>query len=252
MSEKTQHLVFPITGMTCANCVATVERNIKKLDGVRTASVNLASERASVEFDPSTVDQEKIVERIQRVGYGIATGEADLLLQRLSDDSDARRLERALLTLDGVTEANASLATERDRVSYIPTVVSQAEIRRSIKEAGFEALESTGQIEDVEREAREREIRRQRNLLIFGLTFTVPLFLLSMLGDLGIVPEAVTRTDWYRWLMFTLATPVQFYVGRQYYDGAFKALRNRSANMDVLIAMGSSAAYFYSLPVLFK
>lgn len=251
MSEKTQHLVLPITGMTCANCVATVERNIKKLEGVRAASVNLASERASVEFDPFFVDQEQIVERIQRAGYGVATGEADLLLQRLSDDNDVRRLERALLMLDGITEVNANLATDRVRVRYIPTVVSQSEIRRAIKDAGFEALESTGQIEDVEREAREREIRRQRNLLILGLSFTVPLFLLSMLGDLGILPEAIVRADWYRWLMFTLATPVQFYVGWQYYDGAFKALRSRSANMDVLIAMGSSAAYFYSLPVLF-
>ncbi|HEY47908.1 MAG: haloacid dehalogenase [Anaerolineae bacterium SM23_ 63] len=251
MSEKTQHLVLPITGMTCANCVATVERNLKKLDGVRTASVNLASERASIEFDPSTIDQAKIIERIQRAGYGVATGEADILLQRLSDDNDARRLERALLKLDGITEANVNLATERIRVRYIPTVVSQSEIRRAIKEVGFEALESTDQIEDVEREAREREIGRQKNLLIFGLSFTVPLFLLSMLGDLGIVPEAIVHTDWYRWLMFLLATPVQFYVGWQYYDGAFKALRNLSANMDVLIAMGSSAAYFYSLPVLF-
>ncbi|HEY47343.1 MAG TPA: heavy-metal-associated domain-containing protein, partial [Anaerolineae bacterium] len=80
MSEKTEHLVLPITGMTCANCVATVERNLKKLDGVRTASVNLASERASIEFDPSTIDQAKIIERIQRAGYGVATGEADILL----------------------------------------------------------------------------------------------------------------------------------------------------------------------------
>jgi Cu+-exporting ATPase len=251
MSDETQHLVLPITGMTCANCVATVERNIKKLNGVHAASVNLASERASVEYDPILVNQEEIVARIQRAGYDVATGEADLLLQRLSDDNDARRLERALLSLEGIVEANANLATDRIRVRYIPTVVSQSEIRRAVKEAGFEALESFGQIEDVERKAREQEIRRQRNLLIFGLSFTVPLFLLSMLGDLGIVPEAIVHADWYRWLMFLLATPVQFYVGWQYYDGAYKALRNLSANMDVLIAMGSSAAYFYSLPVLF-
>ncbi|HEY44640.1 MAG TPA: copper-translocating P-type ATPase [Anaerolineae bacterium] len=237
--------------MTCANCVATIERNLKKLEGVNTANVNLASERASVEYDPSLLDEKKIIERIQRAGYGVATGEADLMLKRLSDDSDARRLERALFIQDGIVEANASLATERVRVRYIPTVTSQAEIRRAIKDAGFEVHESVDRMEDVEGEAREREIRRQRNLLIFGLSITLPLFLMSMLGDLGIVPEAIVRTDWYRWLMFVLATPVQFYVGWQYYDGAFKALRNRSANMDVLIAMGSSAAYFYSLPVLF-
>jgi Cu+-exporting ATPase len=251
VSDKTKHLTLPITGMTCANCVATVERNIKKLDGVNTVNVNLASERASVEYDPSRLDEKNIIERIQRAGYGVATGEADLILKRLSDDSDTRRLEKALLTLDGIVEANASLATERVRVRYIPTVTSQAEIRHAIKDAGFETHEPVDRTEDVEREAREREIGRQRRLLAIGLSFTVPLFLMSMLGDLGLLPEGVVNAGWYRWLMFVLATPVQFYVGWQYYDGAYKALRNGSANMDVLIAMGSSAAYFYSLPVLF-
>jgi len=136
-------------------------------------------------------------------------------------------------------------------VRYIPTVVSQGEIRRAIKDAGFEVLESPGMMEDMERKAREKEISRQRNLLIVGLSFTLPLFLLSMLRDFGLLPETIVDSRWLNWLMFALATPVQFYVGWQYYDGAYKALRNRSANMDLLIAMGSSAAYFYSLPVLF-
>ncbi|TET84978.1 MAG: copper-translocating P-type ATPase, partial [Anaerolineales bacterium] len=237
--------------MTCANCVVTVERNLKKLEGVHSASVNLASERASLEFDPTVLDQGAILERIRRAGYDVAMGEADLVLKRLSDDNDARRLERALLTREGIAEATVNLATERAWVRYIPTVVSQGEIRRAIKDAGFEVLESPGMMEDMERKAREKEISRQRNLLIVGLSFTLPLFLLSMLRDFGLLPETIVDSRWLNWLMFALATPVQFYVGWQYYDGAYKALRNRSANMDLLIAMGSSAAYFYSLPVLF-
>jgi Cu+-exporting ATPase len=236
--------------MTCANCVATVERNLKKLDGVSYTSVNLASERASVAYDPDKLDQATILERIRRAGYDVALGEADLVLQRLSDDNDVRRLEQALLDRDGVVEAKVNLTTERARVRYIPTVVSQTDLRRTVREAGFEALEVEGEFEDVERLAREREIGRQRRLLITGLTLTLPLFLFSMARDFSLLPVTIAQASWAPWLMFVLATPVQFYVGWQYYDGAYKALRNRSANMDVLIAMGSSAAYFYSLPVL--
>jgi Cu+-exporting ATPase len=173
MAEKTTHLTLPITGMTCANCVATIERNLKKLEGVRSASVNLSSERASVEFDPRQLDQQAVIGRIRRAGYDIAQGEADLLIRRLGDDNDARRLEKALLSLDGVTEASVILAREIARVKYIPTVVSQAEIRRAVGAEGFEAVASQGKVEDVERQARQREIKRQQHLLLVGSVFTV-------------------------------------------------------------------------------
>lgn len=246
MAESTRHLKLPITGMTCANCVSTVERNLKKLEGVNTVSVNLASERASLEFDPSVLDQGAIINKIRQAGYDVAMGDADLVLQRLGDDNDARRLEKVLLAREGVVSVAVNIASERVRVRYIPTVVSQAEIHRAVQQIGFEVLESDDGVEDVERKAREREIQRQRNLLIIGLAFTLPLFVLSMLRDFMLIPATIDLN----WVMFVLATPVQFYVGWQYYVGAFKALRNRSANMDVLISMGSSAAYFYSLPVL--
>ncbi len=236
--------------MTCANCVATVERNINKLEGIRSASVNLSSERAIVEYDPNLLNQEDIIARIRRAGYDIAVGEADLLIQRLSDDNDARRLERSLLEQEGVLDASVNLASERAHIQYIPTIISQGELRNVIRSVGFETLQITGEVEDVERKAREKEIQHQKNLLIVGLVFTIPLFLMSMLRDLGLVPSEIAEAPWYEWVMFLLATPVQFYVGAQYYQGAFKALRNKSANMDVLIAMGSSAAYFYSIPVM--
>ncbi|HUG33324.1 MAG TPA: heavy metal translocating P-type ATPase [Anaerolineales bacterium] len=246
----TKQLTLPITGMTCANCVATVERNLKKLDGVNTAVVNLSSERATVDFDAAKLGIADMIARVQRAGYGVATGEAELVIKRLSDDNDARRLEKALLKLEGVLDAQVTYASEKARLRYVPTVISQAEIRAAVSQAGFEAVELGGDAEDAEAKAREAEIKHQSHLLFIGALFTIPLFLYSMAIDLGLIASAGHgNNDLSRYIMWFLATPVQFYVGWQYYVGAFKALRNRSANMDVLIAMGSSAAYFYSIPV---
>ena len=127
MTDSKQ-IILPITGMTCANCVATVERNLKKVDGVQFASVNLSSERATVELDPAEAGLGDLIARIERTGYGIATGEADLLIQRMSDDNDARRIEKAILQVEGVVGVQVSYSTERAKVRYIPTVVSQVDI----------------------------------------------------------------------------------------------------------------------------
>jgi len=256
-----KQLTLPITGMTCANCVATVERNLKKVNGVADVAVNLSSERATIAFDPTLVGLGDLIGRIERAGYGVAAGEADLLIKRLSDDNDARRLQKALTALEGVLDAQVNFAAERARVRYVPTLVSQSDLRRSIVSAGFEAVESGGEAEDAEAKARTAEISHHRRMLAVGLVFTVPLFVLSMGRDLDLLPSFFYApggrmegmpmvAGWFNWVLLFLATPVQFYVGGQYYLGAYKALRNRSANMDVLIAMGSSAAYFYSLPVV--
>lgn len=243
-------ITLPITGMTCANCVVTVERNLKKQEGVENAVVNLASERATVTFDPTLVNLEALTGRIEYAGYGIATGDADLIIKRLADDNDARRLEKALLTLEGVLEAHVALATEKARVRYVPTIVSQAEIRKAVAQAGFEALELGGDADDAEAKARAAEIAHQKRMLVTGLIFTLPLFIFSMARDFGLF-GMWAHADWVHWLMLAFATLVQFYVGAQYYVGAYKAIRNGAANMDVLVALGTTAAYVYSLPIVF-
>jgi P-type Cu+ transporter len=262
----TKQITLPITGMTCANCAATIERNLKKLPATQNVTVNLASERASLEFDPAQLGQSDILARIEKAGYGVAMGEAVLPIKRLSDESDAQRLERALSKVEGVVKAQVSYATEKATVTYIPTVVSQNDLRRTVSEAGFEAVLVEGSSEDAERIAREREIRHQQQLLIVGLIFTVPLFVLSMARDFGLLNglfggmpgmlhlmpgmAPMMVAPWFNWLLLALATPVQFYVGWQYYVGAYKSLRNGAANMDVLIAMGTTVAYVYSIAVL--
>ncbi len=245
----TKQLTIPITGMTCANCVASVERNLKKLDGIETAVVNLSSERATFDFDPNLLTLNSVIARVERAGYGVATGEAELIIKRLADDNDARRLEKALNDLEGVLEAQVTFTTEKARITYVPTIVTPTELRQAVSAAGFDSLELNGDMEDAEAKARAAEIANQRQLLITGLLFTVPLFLFSMARDFSLLPMW-SHDPWANWLMFVLATPVQFYVGWQYYVGGYKALRNGSANMDVLVAMGSSVAYFYSIVIM--
>ncbi len=241
---------LPITGMDCANCATAVERNIKKLPGVNIANVNLTTERAAVEYDKKTTKLSEIVTKIEKAGYGIAVGEADLLVKNISDDRDGNRLEQALRVLEGVISVNVNWVTGKTKVMYIPTILSQIDIRKQIKLSGFEAMILGDQFEDTEGLAREKEIMEQKHLMLLGLLFSVPLFTLSMSRDFGLL-GSWAHQPWVNWLMLILATPVQFYVGKQYYRGAIQSLRNGAANMDVLVALGSTAAYLYSLPVLF-
>ena len=145
--------------------------------------------------------------------------------------------------LEGVLEATVSYTQERARVRYIPTLVSQADLRKAVSAAGFEAIQLGGEAEDAERLARQKEIAEQKRLLIIGVIFTLPLFILAMGRDFGLW-GMWAHSSWVNWLMAVLATPVQFYVGWQYYVGAFKSLRNGSANMDVLDRDGIIGSLF--------
>ncbi|MGQ9627369.1 MAG: heavy metal translocating P-type ATPase [Anaerolineae bacterium] len=243
-----RQLLLPIVGMTCANCAMTIERNLKKIPGVAEAAVNFASERATVSYDPEKVKLEDLVAIVRDLGYDVATARTEIPIAGMTCANCALTVEQALKRTVGVLQANVNFASERAAVEYIPTLVSMTDFRRAVGEAGYHVIEAAEEtLEDAERAARQAEIARQRKLLIIGLIFTIPTFLLSLLPDLGLVPDFA----WRKFLLLTLATPVQFYVGLQYYVGGFKSLRAGSANMDVLIAMGSSAAYIYSLITTF-
>lgn len=247
---ETKRVILPIKGMTCANCVATVERNVKKVEGVQDAVVNLSTEKATIGYDDHVATLGDMVARIRRAGYDVAQAEGEFIIKHLSDSADALRLESSLKAIEGILDVSINLATEKASIKYIPTIISQADIRAQIKRTGFEAVILGDEAEDAEATARKKEVKQQWNLLLMGIIFTVPLFILSMGRDLGIIPAAIGEQSWYNWLLLALATPVQFIVGAQYYSGAFKSLRNKSPNMDVLVAMGSSVAYFYSIPIL--
>lgn len=266
LNAQSTVLSFGVTGMTCTSCAATIERNLRKVPGVQTAKVNFASERATVTFDPSQARLPDLIAGVERAGYGVATGQADVTIQGLQSPEDTARLEKNLTALEGVLSATVTATTAH--IEYVPTITSEAELYRAVRAAGFDTVEQAAEPSDVEALARQREYREQRRLVIVGLLFTVPLFLLAMGKDFSLLPEFFYEPGhdlmatqmggmhpakpWFDWLMLALAIPVQFYVGWGFYVGAYKALRNGVANMDVLIAMGSSVAFLYSLPVTFR
>lgn len=253
-----QKVELPITGMTCASCVNTVERVLKKTEGVSQANVNLATERAAVELDGSALNINLLIDRIQNAGYGVATAQVELPITGMTCAACVRNVERALKKVDGVLEANVNLATERATVSYLPNMVRRGDLVKSVEKSGYGVidLDDAAQPEDTEAAIRQAEIDHQRRLLIIGIIFTVPLFIISMMYHFQ--HTFMWLMDTFPWLMWegwpfvfgALATPVMFVLGRQYIDGAIKAARNRSTNMDTLVAMGSVTAYVYSIVVL--
>jgi len=251
MVSGKKQVILPITGMTCANCVATIERNVKKLDGVEETMVNLVTEKATVTYDSDRLDLNQISDRIIRAGYGVVTGEIVLLVTGLNDAGDAGTLEMRIKKLEGVRAASVNLSTSRVLISFIPTVVSRDELIKAINGLGISATALEDDRGEDELSARQRETNHQRRLLMIGVSFTLPIFLLSMARDFGLLPNSIAGAPWFNYLLLLLATPVQFYVGWQYYLGAYRSLRGGSANMDVLIALGSSVAYLYSIPIVF-
>ncbi len=249
MTEK--QITLPITGMHCTNCSDTIARDLGKLDGVVAADVNYATERATVAFNPSVLDENVIIERIKDCGYGVTTGEIELPITGMHCVNCAATVEKTLNEMrPSVVSATVNFATEKAHIAYLPGQVTPTDLIAAIEGAGYGVVEADPgqQLEDVEQAAREAEIREQTRKFWTGVAFSLPLFIFSMARDFALLG---TWSDalWGNWLMFALATPVQFYVGWDYYTGGFKALRNGAANMDVLVAMGSSAAFFYSLPV---
>ncbi|MDX2163380.1 MAG: heavy metal translocating P-type ATPase [bacterium] len=277
MVETTLHqLELPITGMTCASCVRNVERALTKTEGVDRATVNLATERASVQFDPQMVSVPQLVERVQNAGYGVATASIELPITGMTCASCVRNVERAMGKQPGVLEVAVNLATERARVQYLPNVVRRGDLIKAVEAAGYGVVDVStaaagGTHEDAERAARQAEIDRQQRMVVIGAAFTIPLFILSMARDLYMASFAGSNMaahimsgamegpnvvlNWLLWagwplVFLLLATPVQIIVGRQYTVGAWKAARSGTTGMDTLIALGSWAAYLYSVVVL--
>jgi len=245
-------ITLPVAGMTCANCAMNIERIVKKLNGVSDAQVNFAAEQASISFDPSQLQIKDVVAKIDASGYSVPTGKVELPVTGMTCANCAANIERALnKKVSGVISATVNFASERATVEYIPGVATLQDMVTAIEAAGYGVIspEEISEEQDAEQIARQAEIRDQTRKFIAGVVFALPLFLMSMARDFGFIGPW-SHAAWVNWLFWALATPVQFYTGWDYYVNGFKSLKNKSANMDVLVAMGSSVAYFYSLALL--
>ncbi len=251
-----QTLELGVSGMTCAACVGRVERGLKKVEGVSAASVNLATERAIVSYDPEKTNPTALLEKVKDVGYEPITQTLELGVTGMTCAACVSRVERALKRVDGVLEASVNLATERASVRLLPAQASGAHLKRAIREAGYGVLEAqAGEThEDAERAAREREVSSLRRSVVFSAVFAVPLVLIAMLPmlwmpamelQMRLIPNMVV----WNWIMLSLAVPVQFGPGLRFYKHGWKALRSGSPDMNSLVMIGTSAAFFYSLAV---
>ena len=276
-----QQIQLPVTGMTCASCSNRVEKALKKVPGVSAASVNLSSEQAAVSYDSAQVVPAQLRDAVERAGYGVITDQVELPITGMTCASCVNRVEKALKKVPGVLDASVNLASEQASVTYVPSASGWSELKAAVEAAGYGVIETAdtdvGTAEDVEATARARELADKRRKLIVGVALGLPLFLLSMARDVGLIAPWLTpfwaaaeaqmdaaggnaggsmimhypaAADLLNWLFLLLATPVQFYSGRDFYIHAWKALKARTANMDTLIALGASAAYFYSVALL--
>ncbi|ELZ19228.1 heavy metal translocating P-type ATPase [Natrinema limicola] len=258
MSTRTAHL--DIRGMSCANCSQSINSALESTDGVREASINFATDEGTVEYDPEQVSLATIYETIDDAGYHAERASRSIGITDMSCANCAEANETALESVPGVIDVEVNYATDEAQVEYNPVDASLEDLYAAIENAGYMPVreeagdDSEGQSDQERRDAaRQAEIRKQLRLTLFGAVLSAPfLFFLANKFLLGgeLLPETVFGVS-FGWVEFLLATPVYVVLGREFLANSYTALvKNRTANMDVLIALGSSTAYIYSLVVL--
>ncbi|RYL91040.1 copper-translocating P-type ATPase [Sporolactobacillus sp. THM7-4] len=245
MSSKAMQI--GITGMTCASCSTRIEKSLNKMDGVE-ANVNLALEKAKVTIHEEKSKPTDIVQKIEKLGYGVRTQRLDTDILGMTCASCAARIEKGLSRMAGVVSAQVNLATESGTVIFQPGITEPTAIYDQVKKLGYKAVPKQEQATDE----KEKELKRKLQKLVLSAVLSLPL-LYTMIAHLPFntglpIPQFLMNP----WFQLILAGIVQFYIGGQFYISGTKALLNKSANMDVLVALGTSAAYFYSVFETFR
>jgi P-type Cu+ transporter len=240
--ERLARITIPVTGMTCASCVRRLERAISRKEGVAAASVNFAAEKATIIYDPAATNPDELVGTIRGAGYGADVQESSFGVAGMTCASCVGRVERALKKVPSVLDASVNLASERATVEYLAGEVEARDLEKAVEGAGYGVVreEEESSVED----AHEREYKKLRGDLLLAAALTVLIFIGSLPMMLGFHPPL--PTSWLNLGLLALATPVQFWAGRRFYRGAWGALKHGQANMNTLVAMGTSAAYLYS------
>jgi Cu+-exporting ATPase len=252
VNEKKKRLVLDIGGMHCVTCAQTIEKRLPKLKGIIYASINFAAEKAIIDYDLSVVDQKSIEDAISEVGYRVIHQSVTLKISGMHCAMCAQTIEKALNEKEGVYKAVVNFALETATVEYNPAQISLEGIKKTIREVGYAVVEPEGGVEDAEQKERDRETRSLKIKLAFSVALTIPVVIYSNAQFIPFNLPTLPIDNFIPLLLFVLATPVHFVVGHSFFLGAYKALRNRNPNMDVLVTMGTSAAYFYSVYVTFS
>ena len=242
MASQTQdRIVLPISGMTCAACVSHVSHALEELPVVTDVNVSLASEKASIQLSDSSLQVEELVNALEDAGYGISTEKMILAVGGMTCAACVVHVEDALDEIDGVVSAGVNLATERASVEYIPGLAAVSDMRHAVEDAGYSLIGVVGEQDET---ATPRDVAVLRRMLLFSLIVAGAIMAVMFLpGAHEFLPFDVD------YILLVLATPVQFWAGRQFYHGAWGALKHRTSNMNTLIAVGTSVAYFYSVVV---
>ena len=242
---------LPVEGMTCAACVGHVENALQSVPGMVDASVNLGTEKASVEFDSTEVTIEQIQEAVSGAGYKLGTQSASLNIGGMTCSACVSHIEKAISEVPGVSRVNVNLGVEKASVEFVPGMVELSDLQAAVEGAGYrvEGFNDSGDQErELERLSKVKEIRELRNRLMFAGTGAILLFL----GTFDALPwvSNLMGRSYYPFLLWALATPVQFWAGSNFYVSGLGALRHRTSNMHTLIAMGTTVAYVYSAAVV--
>ncbi len=243
MKETTQSMSIKIRGMTCASCAERIQKTVRKMDGVIEANLNFATEKLHVNYDPVRVTHKRIVDKIRSIGYEVVLDRVELGLKKMNCASCSARIEKSLSVSPGVHAASVNFTTETATVEYNDSQTNVKKLIEVIKNAGYDAYEKTAVNIDREKLEREREIKSLAILVTISSILSIPLvvsMILMLMGKQG-------GLLYNHWFQIAVSSPIQFIIGFRYYKGAYHAVKNGSTNMDVLIAMGTSAAYFYSL-----
>ena len=239
MTTATKRMQVPVEGMTCASCVAHVTHALREVPSADSVSVNLATEKATLEIDPNAAGFEDVAAAIEDAGYAVAVEKVSINVGGLESESDAAQAEDALTTVDGVISASVDLANERAVVEYAPGVAGVSDLRPALASAGFEL---TG----VSLEGYEGQESR-RHLRILKVKATVSLAVAAVIMAVMFLPwfDGISHRV-ANFVFIAMATPVQFWAARQFYTSAWGALKHRTSNMNTLIAVGTSVAFLYS------
>ena len=232
-----------VKGMHCATCTDTVRDALLSVKGVKEARVNLATEKANFTYDPSVASMKDIESAIKGAGYEVARDETTLTIGGMHCATCALTIQDALTAVPGVADAKVNFALGRATIDYDSNRASVSELRRAVEEAGYKVLEIKGVM--AEKLARQKEIDEAWGSLVIAAILSVPIVVILMTYDFW--PKGLLSEDLRNYVLLALATPVQFYAGLRYYRGTYWALKNRRANMDTLVVMGTSTAWFYSL-----